>query len=270
MSREHGPRFQKQFSEKPVAVREMISKLKGLLNVRFFHGVKKGFLVVCISALVAQLLGCSMFETKGEKTARDLAEEGMETFKDKDYKASIEAFEKLKDWYPFSQYAILAELKLGDAHYYRQEFEEAISAYEEFENLHPKNEAVPYVIFQIGRCYFDRIQSVDRDQTMAIEAVQAFERLVRSFPESPYARKAEDDIRICRKNMAGHDFDVGVFYFKTKHFKAALERFKTVVTSYPDLGVHYKAIQYISLCQKELKKLTADLGSNASSSLQAQ
>jgi outer membrane protein assembly factor BamD len=202
-------------------------------------------------------VGCALFETKDrQKSARELAEDGMEAYRDKDYKEAIEAFEKLRDWYPFSQYAVLAELKLGDAYYHRQEFEEAIFAYEEFENLHPKNEAVPYVVYQIGRCYFDRLQTIDRDQTMAIEAARTFQRLVNSYTDSPYAQKAHDHIRTCRKNLAEHEFYVGAFYLKTKHYKAALERFKAVVRDYPDLGVHYKAIQYLAQCQSQMQKLT--------------
>ena len=125
----------------------------------------------------------------------------------------------------------------------------AIFAYEEFESLHPKNEAAPYVVYQIGRCYFDRLQIIDRDQTMAREALQTFERLIRTYPASPYAKKAEKHMNVCNRNLAEHEFYVGMFYYKTKHYKAALERFKTVVRSYPDLGVHRKALEYIPLCQ---------------------
>jgi outer membrane protein assembly factor BamD len=218
---------------------------------KYFH-----FAIIC--SLTVQLLGCTWFQPKAEKTARELAEEGMEAFRDKDYRKAIETFQKLNDWYPFSQYAILAELKLADAHYYRNEYEEAIFAYEEFENLHPRNEAVPYVIYQVGRCYFDRLQVIDRDQTMAREAIQAFERLIRIYPNSPFATKAEKHIRVCNQNLAEHEFYVGMFYYKTKHYKAALERFKTVLTSYPDLGIHYKAIQYIALCHTRIQNAATD------------
>jgi outer membrane protein assembly factor BamD len=200
----------------------------------------------------ALLSGCAWFQPKEESSARELAEEGMEAYDDEDYSEAIESFEKLKDWYPFSQYAMLAELKLGDAHYHRKEYEEAIYAYEEFENLHPKNEAVPYVVYQIGRCYFDRLMTKDRDQTMTHQAVRSFNRLIRLYPQSPYAKKGEEHIRTCQKSLAEHDFYVGRYYFKAKHYKAALERFKTVLKSYPDLGIHHKALEYIPLCEAKI------------------
>ena len=223
------------------------------LRILFNMKPKRFIYMAMTFFIIGQLFGCAWFKHKEEKTALELAEEGMEAFKDEDYKKAIESFEKLKDWYPFSRYAILAELKIGDSHYYRQEYEEAIFAYEEFENLHPKNEAVPYVIYQIGRCYFDRLQTLDRDQTMAQEAIQTFERLIRTYPNSTqYANKAKKHIRVCNINLAEHELYVGIFYYKTKHYKAAMERFKTVLKSYPDLGVHHKALDYISLCQTKI------------------
>jgi outer membrane protein assembly factor BamD len=47
---------------------------------------------------------------------------------------------------------------------------------------------------------------------------------------------------------------VASFYFKRKHYKAALSRFKWVLANYPDVGVHEKALQYIALCEDLLKK----------------
>jgi len=218
-----------------------------------FANLKKGLCFAIILLIGTQVFGCAWFKTQEKKTAQELAEEGMEAYGDKDYDDAIASFQNLKDWYPFSQYAILAELKLGDAYYHRKEYEEAIVAYEVFENLHPKNEAVPYVVYQIGHCYFDRLETIDRDQTMAQQALLAFERLVRTYPTSPYAQKAEEYIRVCHRNLAEHEFYVGMFYYKSKHYKAALERFKAVVISYPDLGVHHRALEYISLCQVKLE-----------------
>ena len=170
------------------------------------------------------------------------------------YKKAIESFEKLKDWYPFSKFVILAELKIADAYYNIKEYEEAVAAYEVFENLHPRNEAVPYAIYQIGLCYFEQIDTVDRDQTSAKKALDTFNRLKKQFPVDSYANKAQEHIKKCLKSLAGHEFHVGIFYLKSKHYKAALNRFKSVLSNYPDVGVHQTALQYISLCEALLKE----------------
>jgi outer membrane protein assembly factor BamD len=169
---------------------------------------------------------------KEEGTAQELAWGGMEAYEKGKYKEAIEQFEKLKDYYPFSKYAILAELKIADAHYQLEDYEEAVFAYENFEQLHPRNEAIPYVIYQIGRCYYDQINTTDRDQTSA--------------------QKALEHIRTAQKSLAGHAYEVGVFYYKTKHYKAALHRFMTIISDYPDVGYHQKALEYIAKCEASI------------------
>ncbi len=204
------------------------------------------------------LSGCSWFQTVEDKPAQELASDGMEALKAGRYEEAIKSFEKLKDWYPFSKFAIVAELKIADAYYRLENYDEAVFAYENFENLHPRNEAIPYVIYQIGRCYFDRMDTVDRDQGSSRKALETFRRLNNQFPNNPFGNKIEDHINRCLKTLAGHELYVGLYYYKTKHYKAALNRFKTVITEYPDFGVHREAILYVARCEERLENQKKD------------
>ena len=205
-----------------------------------------------IGCLVALLLlsSCGSIRKQLDKfwgpqetgTAQELAWEGMDAYNDGKYAAAIEKFQKLKDFYPFSKYTILAELKIADSHYQRGEYEDAIFEYENFEKLHPRNEAVPYVIYQIGMCYFDQIGTPDRDQTSARKALETFNRLIKQFPEDQYARRSDEKISKCLKSLAAHAYGIGVFYYKSEHFDAALQRFKSIISDYPDVGYHQKAL----------------------------
>lgn len=221
--------------------------------------VSSGILTAAIAAAVLFLVGgCSWFQPKLDKTATELASDGMDKYREGDFKEAIEHFEKLRDWYPFSKYAILAELKIADSHYRLGQYEEAIFAYQEFESLHPRNEAIPYVVYQIGRSYFDRIDTVDRDQTPAREALKTFRRLIAQYPEDPHAKRARVHIQRCQKSLAGHEFYVGYFYYKNMHYPAAISRFKTVITAYPDVGVHYKALRYLAKSEQEMAQRQRD------------
>ena len=216
--------------------------------------------------LVFFVSGCSALKktwnaiTGKEETgsAQQLAWDGMDAYDDGEYKDAIENFQKIKDWYPFSKYAILAELKIADSHYHLKQYEEAIFAYEEFEKLHPRNEAVPYVIYQSGLCYYDQIGTIDRDQTPARKALETFQRLIKQFPDDQYAHSANEHIPKCLKSLAGNDYYIGQFYFNTKHYEAALKRFMSVLTNYPDVGYHQKALQYIAKCEASLSKETEE------------
>ncbi len=194
--------------------------------------------------------GCAWFsKDKKEKPANQLIQEGVQTFDRGNYSDALKSFEQLKDWYPFSKYAILAELRIADCHYHLQQYAEAVASYEEFERLHPRNEATPYVVYQIGLCYYEQIDTVDRDQAAAQKALDTFQRLMRQYPQDPFARKADSHILACLQSLAGHDFYIGRFYYKQKMYDAALQRFISVVTQYPDVGYHYEALRLISECE---------------------
>ncbi|MBW2193028.1 MAG: outer membrane protein assembly factor BamD, partial [Deltaproteobacteria bacterium] len=57
----------------------------------------------------------------------------------------------------------------------------------------------------------------------------------------------------CLKSLSEHEFGVGKDYYKQKRYKAALGRFMIVLTQYPDVGVHYDALQYIAICEAVIK-----------------
>jgi outer membrane protein assembly factor BamD len=209
----------------------------------------KRLLIACLSAVLI-FSGCSWFASKEEeKTAQELVQDGVDNFEDGSYKKAISSFEQLRDWYPFSRFAILAELKIADSYFNLESYADAIFAYEEFEQLHPRNEAIPYVIYRIGRSYFNQIDTIDRDQTHATKALETYRRLARQYPADAYAGMAKSDMVACYQSLSGHEFYVGVFYYKTKNYKAAKARFTAVVEKYPDVGYHYDALTYLANCE---------------------
>lgn len=191
--------------------------------------------LLAIGTLVLFLCGCSMFSetTQMNKSAQQLAAEGAAAFMNEDYKEAVKAYTDLKDWYPFSKYAILAELKIADSHFHLEQYDEAIVAYESFEKMHPRNEAVPYVINQTGICWFKQIDTVDRDPTPARNAMSQFRRLIQQYPDSEYVKEAMKNIEACIDNIAGHELYVADFYNKTKEYQAALKRYEFIVEHYP-------------------------------------
>lgn len=216
----------------------------------------KKIAVIVLSLFVFSASGCAWLKGKHEmeKSAETLVQEGSTQFRNQDFKDAIKSFTTLKDWYPFSKYAILAELKIADAHYQLEEYDEAIFAYQEFENLHPKNEAIPYVIYQTGRCWFDRIDTVDRDQKSALKAQAEFNRLVHRFPDAPESAKAARHIKVCIKSLAGHEHYVAEFYFKAKHYKAAMKRFERLFAKYPDTREGKEALPRIAECREMISQ----------------
>ncbi len=205
-------------------------------------------------AMLFVLPGCSSFDgmfdsftfgTEGEEelanSAVILADEGMDAFNVGDYNKALKAFNAILDQHPFSPQAMLAELKAADAHYYNKAYLEAKLLYQEFEERHPTNEAIAYVMFQIGMCDFTRTDRIDRDISGAQDAIKSFSRLLRTFPNSPYSKEAKARILAARDFLVNHEYYVAVFYVRSEKFDQAEHRLKYILAMYPDSTIAPKA-----------------------------
>ncbi len=222
---------------------------------------KKALLKLLLPLLLAIFTFCSCSTVKGwlgmgkkepDKAPDVLAQEGLKDLKKKNYDDAIDTFEKLRDRFPYSEQALLAQIKVADAYYYRKKYDEALQAYKDFEKLHPTNKAVPYCVFRQGLCYYRQRSTIDRDQTFTTKAMAEFRRLKQKFPDCEYIVKADNYIAHCRKDLGEHELYVADFYFKTKRYKAALDRYQTVAQDYPDLPKQAEVKQHIDECQKIL------------------
>ena len=210
--------------------------------------------ILCLALGISTigLSGCSTFDrvldwtglvsnSAESQTPEGLAMRAMEDFNHGNYSDALKTFEEIKDRYPFSDVALLAELKSADANYFLGEYSEASVLYGDFEANHPTNEAIPYIFFQIGMCSYQRIGTVDRDPGSAADAIQAFSRLNRSYPQSPYLQEANARIMAARDFLAQHEFYVATFYLRTDEYGQAQGRLEYLLATYPDSSVGPKA-----------------------------
>ncbi len=222
---------------------------------------RKTRVLILVIAASFLLSGCGLWThiahmwekpDRAKGTPEQLYQKGYEAYQDGWYKKAVEYFQKVRDQYPLSKLALLAELGIADSQFSDQEFGEAELAYTDFINLHPTNENVPYAIYQLGMCHYKQMNSIDRDQTETNKAKKEFERLIARFPNSKFSLMAEKMLRECKKNLAENEFYVGQFYFKKKQYKSALKRFEVIAKDYPNLGLDYKIAYFIGETKKKL------------------
>jgi len=195
-----------------------------------------------IPVLVVVLLlssGCmwidSYFLPPAEDTAQELYEAGMDAMGEKEYGDAQEYFSKLKDRFPFSPFALKGELSLGDAYYLDEQYMLALDAYKEFEALHPSNEEIPYVLYQIGNANVKLFKSIDRRQENIKEGLEYFYRLEETYPNSEYADPARDLIVKSRRILAEHEVYVADFFWRIDQFGPAWHRYQYVVENFSDI-----------------------------------
>ncbi len=219
---------------------------------------KKAFLswAIFISITACLLWGCSGKNIK--TTVGDpeiLYKEGLIKFNKRDYGDALKKFEQLKANFPDSPpFTVLAELKIGDCHFHKGSYVEAIAAYEEFKKIHPTYDEIPYVQYQIASAYFKEMLTLDRDQTFTQKALSNFEYLVANYPTSVFAEKAREKIGVCKKRLADHEFYIGNYYYKRGKFQAAAVRFQGLIEKFPTMSDTDKTLFLLGKSYLELNQ----------------
>ncbi len=164
----------------------------------------------------------------------EMTREAMDYFNNGRYLLAEEIFQQVRDRYPFSPQATLAELRLADCKYYRMLYEEAIPLYQEFEKLHPNNDAIAYVIFMEGSCYYELMDTADRDQENTHRMIDTYDRLLKRYPDSPFSYEARKRVKEGRDLLAEHELVVAKWYARTDQEKQAINRLNLLLALYPD------------------------------------
>jgi outer membrane protein assembly factor BamD len=173
----------------------------------------------------------------------------------RNYSRAIEYFQAVIDNYPYSDHAVQAELKIADAYYDDGKYDEALSYYRDFADLHPQHEKVPYTVYRSAMCHYERIESVQRDQTATHNALETFDRLLVEHPHSEYAREAEPKWRELQLRLAEHEERIADFYRKREEYEAAAERYRQLLDAHPGLGIDARVLFKLGGCYERLNRV---------------
>ncbi len=170
------------------------------------------------------------------------------------YNRAIETFQTIIDNYPYSEFAVKAELRIADAYFDDERWDEALSYYRDFAELHPNHEKVPYTLLRAALCHYAQVESANRDQTSTRNALEALEDLIRRYPYAEETREGEELLRELRTRLARSIMDVGDFYKRRGDHQAAAERYRSVVDGFPGLGLDAEALFNLGLCYEKMKR----------------
>ena len=229
---------------------------------------------LALLAVVVGVSGCSFLSmpsgswfqstAPADPTAEALFAEGSRYFNEKKYARAIDVLQKLKTEHPFSPLLTETELKVADAYYLNQQYPEAITAFKEFQSLHPTNENTSFVLLRLGQAHLNQFSSTDRDQKNTEIAKGYFETVITSHPKSPHAPEAAEKLAKCIQYLSEHEFNVAMFYHQQEKYPAAIDRFEEIVRKYKGTPTAIKSLYYLGESyRKEKNSVRASLAYEA-------
>ncbi len=141
-------------------------------------------------------------------------------------------FEDLDRDHPYAPEARRAMVMAGYAYYKGGKYPEAIAAARRYTTLHPGTKDAALAHHVVASSFFDEIKDPAHDQTAARRAQAELKIILTRYPDSPYAKQAENRIRIAEDSIAASEMHIGRYYLKRSNHVAAINRFKTVVSDY--------------------------------------
>lgn len=184
--------------------------------------------------LLLILAACSASQSPPRHSAEQYFQEGERLFEANLFEDAIASWEKVRDSYYSPELNMLAELKIAEAYFSSERYEEAVAAYADFLKQHPNDNRTAEIMYRLGLSHYRQILSADRDQTSTAKAKQVFEELMRRFPESQNAEEVAALIQHCRKRLAEHEIYVGRFYLRIQKYQSSIKRLTNMLAHYPD------------------------------------
>jgi outer membrane protein assembly factor BamD len=235
---------------------------------------RRALLALAVSALaVAGCAGKDNKEDYVERPVEELYNQALDRLENGDPRQAAQDFEEVERQHPYSQWATRAQLMAAYAFYQADAYDDAVDAARRFIDLHPGHKDVAYAYYLIGVSYYEQISDVGRDQKNTELALEAFEELIRRFPNSDYAKDASLKADLARDHLAGKEMAIGRYYLRRGVYVAAINRFRTVIERYQKTthvpeALHRLTEAYLSLgVAEEARRTAAVLGYNFPSSI---
>ena len=197
--------------------------------------IRLGYALFFIAFLMF-VSGCAHKDTQ-VRSAQDIFKEARELAQKGKVDKASEMFMEVRTYYPGDELAKKSLLETGDLYYNNELYESALQSYEEFRLLYPTDPEAGYSLYRIALCHFNQMNTLDRDQSESVRAIQTFENYLSSYPDSPYAQAAKDQLVEAKTLLASHYVYIGKFYLKKKDNKAACNRFQYVKKQYPGISL---------------------------------
>jgi outer membrane protein assembly factor BamD len=198
-------------------------------------------------------------------------EKGEKELDTKDWIAASKYFSFIKSRFPYSKFAVLAELRLADAQFGAEQYLEAIDSYRLFIKFHPTHEMVAngYASYKIGEAYYKQLPSdfwlfppsYEKDQSSVEDAGNELKSFLDKYPDSPYRQRAKDIVVAVGKRLADHEWYVARYYWDRKKPMGTVLRLRRLLERYRGVGYDIEALwllgrAYVAVGMPDRAKLT--------------
>ncbi len=186
---------------------------------------------IALLGILAILTGCAGSDDKviADQPLPEIYANAYTEFNDENYEEAALEFLRAETQHPASSWAPDALIMAAYSHYMDDDFAGALLATDRFMRFHPGHQDVPYVMYLRGMCYYRQVSDVRREPGMSAYALTQFQTLVQRFPNTEYAKNAENKIIILKNYIAGKVMYSARNDMRTENWPSAISQLQTVI-----------------------------------------
>jgi outer membrane protein assembly factor BamD len=151
--------------------------------------------------------------------------------------------------YPDSEYLPQAKYKLAES-FYREGttsmLTQAEAEFKDYITFFPTSDLADDAQLMVAMTHVKQMEKADRDRTQSLLAEAELKSMIDSYPDSPLLDEAKSSLRAVQEVLAEGVFKIGNFYFLRKSYPAAADRYREVLTKYPDFSGSPEALFYLA------------------------
>ena len=229
------------------------------------------FLVILLlpNCAIKKRIEATPMPTHIEKPPELLWQDATRFLRNKNYTEAASTFEEIDKQHPYSKLAKQGQVMSAYTYYISSDYNNSLYAIDRFIALYPADKkTIPYMLYLKGLCYYEQINDVNLDQEPSRNARNAYEELIKKYPNSKYNKDVKKKMLLVEDQLAAQEMNIGRFYQKKNSHLAAIQRFQVVIKDYNTTAQTPEALyrlteSYLSLgILEEAKKTTSLLSYN--------
>ncbi|MBK9033746.1 MAG: outer membrane protein assembly factor BamD [Myxococcales bacterium] len=216
-------------------------------------------LILALALALAGTLGTTACGGRSGPTAVDYSvsaqknyDRGMAMLEREEWQAAAKYFSFIRSRFPYSKFAVLAELRLADSLFGAEEYLDAAESYRVFAKLHVTHELVAngYTSLRVAESYYKQLPgdmwivppSYEKDQTSIEEAAEELDRFLAKFPDSPFRKRGVELRTKVAKRLADHEWYVATYYWDRGKPMGTVLRLRRLLDRYSGVGYDERAL----------------------------
>ncbi len=181
------------------------------------------------------LFSCSANEkeiTIVQEDDKNIFDKGIQLIQEKKFEESIDHFIKINDEFPYSEYSSQAQIYNAYLNFELNKPDKTILLLTDYISMNPNGIFSQYAEYLIAMCYYIKVSDPSRDSKFTKIAIEKFKKIIKTNPNSKYAKDAKFKLEYLNNYLARKEFEVGMYYLKNNAPSPAINRFSVVISEF--------------------------------------